>query len=548
MKSGSRTFLTSFLVALLCWTGLTPQAHADWTSDVDEIDRLVRAEDYAMAEKFSSSSLDKGPGGFLFSGTGALIIHHWRGRIRLLLGDTAGAIADGDAIISAKSSFVYPESGYALRGIAKALQGDVKGSASEFEAIDKIDKSGIGSELRKGGFFGERAVARILNNDFEGADADLTEAMRFDYGFLGGEFMPVHKQAWGEMRTALSRLKAGDGAGAQQGFVAAYTALIKQKKIKDSEFLLAQLLVRKFAKQQTQEAAVHDDEILLQAQQQLNNGHRAEAFRLYARAFAEASSPAMEGKAIRGMSLIEPTLNPRPGLPEDARRFLVQSRSYVGEKNYPKGIELYDRALKIAPWWAPAHFDKAMLLEQMGKYGQATASMQRYLQLAPTGDHAREAQDKIYEWEPRLEQEKAANDVSLRAHGMSATTSNSDCFIATAAYGSALDPHVSELRRFRDSHLLGNAGGRWFVATYYEYSPPVAEFIRHRDSLRTLVRALLTPLVMSIVHPWQVLIIFLATSSALIGRWVTKRRVRCHGCRRLVVDARFEPSGPSTRK
>jgi len=530
MKRGSKSFLISLLAALLCWIGLMPQAHADWTSDVDEIDRLVRAEDYAMAEKFSSSSLDKGPGGFLFSGTGTLIIHHWRGRIRLLLGDSAGAIADGDAIISANSSFVYPDSGYALRGIAKALQGDVKGSTSEFETISKIDKSGMGSELRKGGFFGERAVARILNNELEGADADLTEAMRIDYGVLGGEFMPVRKQAWGEMRAALSRLKAGDSAGAQQGFVAAYTVLLKQKKIKDSEFLLTQLLVRKFAKQQSQEAAVRDDEILLQAQQQLNNGNRAEAFRLYARAFSEASSPAMEGKAIRGMSLIEPTLNPRPGLPEEARRFLVQSRGYVNDKNYPKGIELYDRAIKIAPWWAPAHFDKALLLEQMGKYAQATASMQRYLLLAPTGDHAREAQDKIYEWEPRLEQEKAANDVSLRTHGMSATTSNSDCFIATAAYGSALDPHVSELRRFRDSHLLGNAGGRWFVATYYENSPPVADFIRHRDSLRTLVRAMLTPLVMTIVHPWLVLIIFFSTCAALLSGWrLRRRRVRCYG-------------------
>ena len=75
------------------------------------------------------------------------------------------------------------------------------------------------------------------------------------------------------------------------------------------------------------------------------------------------------------------------------------------------------------------------------------------------------------------------------------------CFIATAAYGSWLDPHVLSLRQFRDDYLLTNAAGIWFVEFYYQNSPPIADYIRERESLKLIVRALLTPLVFAIEYP-----------------------------------------------
>ncbi|MEJ2056423.1 MAG: GDSL-type esterase/lipase family protein, partial [Desulfofustis sp.] len=69
------------------------------------------------------------------------------------------------------------------------------------------------------------------------------------------------------------------------------------------------------------------------------------------------------------------------------------------------------------------------------------------------------------------------------------------CFIATAAYGSIMEPHVMLLRQFRDSFLLTNAAGRKFVELYYEYSPPVADFINQSELLKGIVRIALWPLV-----------------------------------------------------
>jgi len=73
------------------------------------------------------------------------------------------------------------------------------------------------------------------------------------------------------------------------------------------------------------------------------------------------------------------------------------------------------------------------------------------------------------------------------------------CFVATAAYGSALAPEVQELRELRDNVLRRMQWGHDFFADYwsyyYKFSPAIAHAMDADPRMREVVR-------WSIVEPW----------------------------------------------
>ena len=94
--------------------------------------------------------------------------------------------------------------------------------------------------------------------------------------------------------------------------------------------------------------------------------------------------------------------NPKSQLPEAARRFKVQAEGAVHDKDYGAAAEFYGQAIGVAPWWPEGHFNRALVLSNTGDYELAIVEMKRYLELMPDAQDARAAQDKVYEWEPKV--------------------------------------------------------------------------------------------------------------------------------------------------
>lgn len=75
------------------------------------------------------------------------------------------------------------------------------------------------------------------------------------------------------------------------------------------------------------------------------------------------------------------------------------------------------------------------------------------------------------------------------------TNRNSNCFIATAAYGTTTAEELDVLREFRDVKLESNLVGRKITDLYYFVSPPIANIIARSEKLRAFVRKCLNPII-----------------------------------------------------
>ncbi|NOT22540.1 MAG: tetratricopeptide repeat protein [Nitrospiraceae bacterium] len=128
-------------------------------------------------------------------------------------------------------------------------------------------------------------------------------------------------------------------------------------------------------------------------------GKWEEAVSHYGKAYGTAAAIDQSLAAIQAVAQLVRKPSVKPKLSEEVRRYWIQAKSFGDMKQYGEAIILYDRISEAAPWWAEAHFNRAVILANQTRYQEAMTSMKQFLILAPNSPDAREAQDKIYLWE-----------------------------------------------------------------------------------------------------------------------------------------------------
>jgi tetratricopeptide (TPR) repeat protein len=114
----------------------------------------------------------------------------------------------------------------------------------------------------------------------------------------------------------------------------------------------------------------------------------------YDRANGAEAAAACSAEAARYRAM-----DPKPELPEDARRFRVQAEAAVQGKRFADAAALYENGVQVAPWWPEGHYNRAVVLAELQSFDSAITEMKCYLQLSPDAPDARQAQDQIYVWD-----------------------------------------------------------------------------------------------------------------------------------------------------
>lgn len=83
-----------------------------------------------------------------------------------------------------------------------------------------------------------------------------------------------------------------------------------------------------------------------------------------------------------------------------------------------------------------------------------------------------------------------SNSSSNSSQQRTSSSNNSDCFVATAAFGTPLQYEIQLLRDYRDNKLRYTGSGRKFISTYYKVGPTVANFIRKYPVFQAPVRGM----------------------------------------------------------
>lgn len=138
---------------------------------------------------------------------------------------------------------------------------------------------------------------------------------------------------------------------------------------------------------------------------------------------AYEKTPAKEA-ALKVIELYK-QLDPPPAVPEESRRPFVMGATVLKKANDKAGavkaVDYFTEAVKTAPWFAEAYYNRALAREIAGQFTQAIDDLRLYLAFSLSDAERREAQDKIYSLEADAQLDAAKQAEEQKAATAKAT-------------------------------------------------------------------------------------------------------------------------------
>ena len=75
--------------------------------------------------------------------------------------------------------------------------------------------------------------------------------------------------------------------------------------------------------------------------------------------------------------------------------------------------------------------------------------------------------------------------------GRNTQSTSSDCFVATAAFGTPLQAEIQILREWRDNELSFSIAGRQFIDIYYKMGPHLARLVEKNKFIARISRSII---------------------------------------------------------
>lgn len=140
-----------------------------------------------------------------------------------------------------------------------------------------------------------------------------------------------------------------------------------------------------------------------------SSGNKRGAFDHYTVALKEAALGSDIALRVREKYLrLAASMNSLPKVPDEAKRYMIRGQAMFkklkDKEGYGDVVAEFEKAVQVAPWWASAYFNLALMQEKAGDSLSAMRNLKLYLVAKPHAKDAGTVNRKIIELELKAEE------------------------------------------------------------------------------------------------------------------------------------------------